>query len=292
MCRGGVHPLGRLFGPWEQRSAAGSRGRIYQEHGTVRRRRPRTIQAKAARRRAATRIVPMLAALAYSAFAFDTINNFKFSRLELDTSDARAIRYKYESTTISPWHDIPFTTGREKGGAPGTFNMRGTPLLSFVCEIPRHTAEKFEIHKGEPHNPLIQDVNKDGTPRSYVYSPAIVNYGAIAQTWRDPEEPDADTGLGGDNSLLNALQLNDGSCERGAVQRVRALGALALIDGNETDWKLLVIDVDATDAPAWRDVTDVPPARVDEVREWYRLYKTAEGKGENEYGLDGCAARE
>eukprot|EP00964_Phaeocystis_antarctica_P091511 scaffold58698_cov70-Phaeocystis_antarctica.AAC.3 len=27
------------------------------------------------------------------------------------------------------------------------------------------------------------------------------------------------------------------------------------------------------------------------VREWYRMYKTAEGKGENKYGLDGSAAR-
>ena len=57
----------------------------------------------------------------------------------------------------------------------------------------------------------------------------------------------------------------------------------------ETDWKLLVVDVDAADAPAWRDVDDIPVARVNEVREWYRMYKTAEGKGENEYGLDGRA---
>ena len=27
------------------------------------------------------------------------------------------------------------------------------------------------------------------------------------------------------------------------------------------------------------------------MREWYRMYKTAEGKGENKYGLDGSAAR-
>lgn len=50
-----------------------------------------------------------------------------------------------------------------------------------------------------------------------------------------------------------------------------------------------MIDVDAKDAPSWRDVGDVPAARVDEVREWYRMYKTAEGKGVNEYGLDGKA---
>jgi hypothetical protein len=30
------------------------------------------------------------------------------------------------------------------------------------------------------------------------------------------------------------LQLNEGSCERGAVQRVRVLGGLALVDGGES----------------------------------------------------------
>ena len=43
---------------------------------------------------------------------------------------------------------------------------------------------------------------------------------------------------------------------RPAVQRVRVLGALALVDGGETDWKLLVVDVDAADAPAWRELGD------------------------------------
>ena len=48
-----------------------------------------------------------------------------------------------------------------------------------------------------------------------------------------------------------------------------------------------MVDVDAADAPSWRDVSDIPEARVSEVREWYRMYKTAEGKGENKYGLGG-----
>ena len=34
---------------------------------------------------------------------------------------------------------------------------------------------------------------------------------------------------------------------------------------------------------------DVPRDRVAEARDWYRLYKTAEGKGENEYGMGGRA---
>ena len=41
----------------------------------------------------------------------------------------------------------------------------------------------------------------------------------------------------------------------------------------ETDWKLLVIDIDAADAPSWRDVSDIPVERVNEVRGWYRMHK-------------------
>ena len=39
-----------------------------------------------------------------------------------------------------------------------------------------------------------------------------------------------------------------------------------LVDDGETDWKLLVVDVDAADAPSWRDVSDIPEARVSEAR--------------------------
>mmetsp|Transcript_9288 Transcript_9288/g.29686 ORF Transcript_9288/g.29686 Transcript_9288/m.29686 type:complete len:277 (-) Transcript_9288:135-965(-) len=194
-------------------------------------------------------------------------------------NDSGAVFYLVGDERVSPWHDIPFVAGQD--------SATGRPLLSFVCEIPRGTSAKVEIHKTHPHNPLVQDVNKDGSPRYYVYSPAIVNYGAVPQTWEDPTVPDEHTGLGGDNDPIDVLQLNETPCPAGAVQRVRVLGALALVDGGETDWKLLVVDPDDPAAPSWSEVTDIPEERLGEVRDWYRMYKTAEGKGENEYGLGG-----
>ena len=35
-----------------------------------------------------------------------------------------------------------------------------------------------------------------------------------------------------------------------------------------------------------RDISDVPVSKVNELREWFRMYKTAEGKGENKFGLE------
>lgn len=228
----------------------------------------------------ASRLAAALTAL--SAVSAAVADEDRVSTAAWTTSyESGRIFYFRNGVRVSPWHDIPFVAGDD--------DIPDRPLLSFVCEIPRGTSAKVEIHKTYPHNPLVQDIHKDGSLRYYMYSPAIVNYGAVPQTWEDPSVPDEHTGLGGDNDPIDVLQLNESPCAAGAVQRIRVLGALALIDGGETDWKLLVIDVDDPDAPSWTDVADIPPKRLEEVREWYRMYKTAEGKGENEYGLGGEA---
>lgn len=155
------------------------------------------------------------------------------------------------------------------------------------------THAKLEIHKGHEPNPLIQDTVGNNKLRFYKYGESIVNYGAIAQTWEDPDVKDPDTGLGGDNDPIDVLQLNSKPCRRGAVQRVRVLGALALVDGGDTDWKLLVVNVDdstETTGPAtWRRVNDIPKDILGEIRQWFKMYKTAEGKSENVFALDGKA---
>jgi len=187
------------------------------------------------------------------------------------------LRFLYQGKRISPWHDIPFlAVGNDE-----------TSLLSFVCEIPLGTRQKMEIHKSLKMNPMVQDKFKDGSPRYYKYSPSIVNYGAIPQTWENPDFLDPDTGLGGDNDPIDVLQLNEKSCERGAVQRVRVLGALALIDDGETDWKLLVVDVDdSSNATTWKQLSDIPTERIDQVTDWFRVYKMIEGKPMNKYAFN------
>lgn len=218
----------------------------------------------------------MLTCLNLLLLATSVAAQFDLSKLTW-VNESIGIQYSLDGARISPWHDVPFTLGKDE---------RGVPLLSFVCEIPRDTRDKVEIHKGVQYNDLRQDLYEDGSLRYYMYSAAIINYGAIAQTWEDPDHLDEDTGLGGDNDPIDVLQLNEKPCVRGAIQRVRVLGGLALIDEDKTDWKLLVIDVDAKDAPAWHDISDIPVKRINELREWYRVYPKAEGKPENTYGLN------
>lgn len=205
----------------------------------------------------------------------------KAAEFEVDREGAHdpeltKLYFRLGGRLVSPWHDVPFQAGEDDDG---------TPLLHFVCEIPRGTTAKFEIHKSEPFNPVIQD-RKKGKLRFYQYGPSLVNYGAIAQTWEDPAVPHPDTGFGGDNDPIDVLQINPAPCDSGAVQVVRVLGCLALVDDDETDWKLIVADVADPSTSALRDIRDVPVEQVNEMREWFRNYKTAEGKGLNKFGLD------
>mmetsp|Transcript_89253 Transcript_89253/g.178383 ORF Transcript_89253/g.178383 Transcript_89253/m.178383 type:complete len:274 (-) Transcript_89253:310-1131(-) len=211
--------------------------------------------------------------------AVDLSSTFDLSKLKVEAVDAEPLTqytYTHGGQPISPWHDVPYVASTEPDGSR---------LLHFVCEIPVGTTAKYEIHKSVPFNPVIQDVKK-GKPRFYAYGPSLVNYGAIAQTWEDPAFITKETGFGGDNDPVDVLQINAKPCFVGEIMPVRVLGVLALVDDDETDWKLIVVDPRDPAVAAYRDIKDVPEAKVSAMREWFRLYKTAEGKGPNKFGLD------
>lgn len=74
------------------------------------------------------------------------------------------------------------------------------------------------------------------------------------------------------------------------VKRVKVLGSLAVINENKTDWKILVVDLENPEADKLNDIGDVEPLMpgyLDTIKEWFRVYKLAEGKKENVLGADG-----
>lgn len=128
----------------------------------------------------------------------------------------------------------------------------------------------------EPSNPIVQDV-KGGRLREYPLQ-LSVTYGALPQTYEhpDPEASDAFTGLAGDGDPIDAVDIsssarvrrapprgNSGSGgadatggdegEEGArgwglpqprtgdVYPVRVIGAVAMVDGGEADWKVVTV---------------------------------------------------
>ena len=173
----------------------------------------------------------------------------------------------------SPWHDLPLTSCKGDD-----------PLFTYLNEIPLATIEKLELSTKVPHNPIQQDiVKKTGALRCFTYGKIPFNYGCVPQTWEDPDYVDARTGCGGDGDPVDVVELGEGPLAVGAVASVRVLGALALIDEGETDWKIIAI---RSSSPL-RSLSDVPTEQLKAVRDWFRNYKTTDGKPQNEFAFDG-----
>lgn len=181
---------------------------------------------------------------------------------------------------VSPWHDISLY--------PDPANKQ---VVNFVNEIPRGTDAKMEIATDEASTPIKQDVKK-GALRFYKYGPSLINYGAIPQTWEDPGNLNPELNVCGDGDPVDVTEIGSQTMSFGAVYPVKVLGCLALLDEGEIDWKVIAINTSDPLASKMNDIADVDehmPGTVDEVREWFKMYKTAEGKGENEYAYNGEA---
>jgi len=65
---------------------------------------------------------------------------------------------------------------------------------------------------------------------------------------------------------------------------------MALIDEEETDWKVIVIDVNDPLAAKLDDIEDVErhlPGLLRATNEWFRIYKIPDGKPENQFAFSG-----
>ncbi|GFG31818.1 hypothetical protein Cfor_12395, partial [Coptotermes formosanus] len=149
------------------------------------------------------------------------------------TTDYR-VYFRNASGPISPLHDIPIYADASK------------KIYNMVVEIPRWTNAKMEINLKEVLNPIKQDVKKGKlrfVANCFPHHGYIWNYGAIPQTWENPEVLDESTGYKGDNDPIDILEIGYRVAKRGEVLQVKVLGTIALIDEGETDWKIIAIDV-------------------------------------------------
>jgi len=180
---------------------------------------------------------------------------------------------------ISPFHDIPMSS------SPGLFNM--------VVEVPRWTNAKMEIDTASPLNPIKQDIKKGAlryVANCFPYKGYIWNYGAIPQTWEDPNHKDQHTKQNGDNDPIDVCEIGSKVQERGAVVQVKVLGVLAMIDEGETDWKVICVDVTDENADSLNNLADVKklkPGYLDATREWFKIYKKPDGKPLNIFAFNG-----
>ncbi|XP_026753285.2 uncharacterized protein LOC113513493 isoform X2 [Galleria mellonella] len=193
------------------------------------------------------------------------------------------VYFKDESGPISPLHDIPLWADRAQR------------LVNMVVEVPRWTNAKMEISLSEPLNPIKQDVKKGAlrfVHNVFPHHGYIWNYGALPQTWENPQHVDPATQARGDNDPIDVIEIGERVAQRGDVYPVKVVGTLALIDEGETDWKLIAVDARDPSAAQLNDVADVErlfPGLLRATVEWFRLYKVPDGKPVNKFAFDGEA---
>ncbi|KAM9837919.1 inorganic pyrophosphatase 2, mitochondrial [Aulostomus maculatus] len=198
-----------------------------------------------------------------------------------NTLDYRLFFKNSDGKYISPFHDIPIYANEAEN------------IFHAVVEVPRWTNAKMEIATKDALNPLKQDVKKGNlryVANVFPHKGYIWNYGAIPQTWEDPNHKDSDTGCCGDNDPIDICDIGNKVCCRGEIIKVKVLGTLALIDEGETDWKVIVINTEDPEADDFNSIDDVrrlKPGYLEATFDWFKRYKVPDGKPENQFAFNG-----
>jgi len=162
-------------------------------------------------------------------------------------------------------------------------------IVNMIVEVPQGTIRKLEISKEVPLNPIMYDI-KNGNIREINYvakgrdKPGYpFHYGAFPKTWEHAGKMDNRIGLFGDNDPIDVFDISGLPAFPGMIKTVKILGAIAMIDVGETDWKVICIDTKDEHCNDYNDISDVPAEVMETLDDFLTNYKVAEGKGQNKF---------
>jgi inorganic pyrophosphatase len=149
------------------------------------------------------------------------------------------------SVAAHPWHDLEIGPD-----APNVFNM--------VVEIGKGGKVKYELDK----NSGLIKVDR------VLYSSVVYphNYGFIPRT------------LCEDNDPLDVLVLMQEPVIPGCFLRAKAIGLMPMIDQGEKDDKIIAVCHDDPEYRHYKDIKELPPHRLAEIRRFFEDYKKNENK--------------
>lgn len=161
--------------------------------------------------------------------------------------------------------------------------------VNGIVEVPYATLAKVELKKDLPDHPHAQDLRRlsgNKVPRFYQMAP-LFNYGYIPQTW-DSNRLGVfqQKGLQGDQDPIDIVELSNRPVLTRLPIEMEVLGALGLVDQGELDWKILCLDSAEARKLGVYTLADAQarfPERLNYVWDFFRVYKTLEGKPENVY---------
>ncbi|MEW6633150.1 MAG: inorganic diphosphatase [Pseudomonadota bacterium] len=139
---------------------------------------------------------------------------------------------------------------------PAAYPQSGDPTdIQVAIEIPAGSFTKYEIDAKTGH------VVVDRFQSMPVVYPA--NYGSIAST------------KGGDGDPLDALVFTREPIYPGAFIRVRPIGVLKMIDGGESDNKIIAVPVSKVDLTYdnIKSIEDLPAIERERIEQFFTVYK-------------------
>lgn len=143
------------------------------------------------------------------------------------------------------WHDVPLGDK-----APEEFNV--------IIEIPKGSNNKYEIDK-ETGLIALDRAN-------YSSAPYPVDYGFAPQTlWEDGD-------------ALDVIVLTTWPLNVGIVARVRPVAVMEMIDGGESDFKVIAVPRDDKRWDETQDIDDLNAHQLAEIQHFFETYKALNGK--------------
>ncbi len=143
------------------------------------------------------------------------------------------------------WHDIPLGDN-----VPNEFNT--------IIEVPKGSKNKYEIDK---ETGLIKLDRAMKTSQDYPF-----DYGFAPQTlWED-------------NDALDIVVIATYPLATGILVSVRPVAVMEMIDGGESDYKIIAVP---TEDPRWddvKDLADVNKHTIKEIKHFFETYKQIEDK--------------
>lgn len=148
-------------------------------------------------------------------------------------------------TTVHPWHDIEI-------------GDKAPEIITAIVEIPKDSRIKYELDKETGM------LKVDRFLYSAVHYPG--DYGLVPRTLWDDDDP------------LDILILTGRPLYPLTLAKVRVIGVLRMIDGNEKDDKIIAVYKDDPRYSEYEDISHIPAHTKEEIRHFFETYKQLQGK--------------
>ncbi len=142
--------------------------------------------------------------------------------------------------------------------------------LNVIIEIPKGSRNKYEIDKKTGFIVL------DRVLFSSVHYPC--DYGYVPNTLCEDGDP------------LDVLVVGDDPLFPGTLVEARPLGVLGMIDGGDSDAKIIAVPTANPRYKHIKTIDQLPPHLLEEIEEFFRSYKNLEKKAVETTGWQGMDA--